>query len=47
MSAFLCRMSWNVPVIEHSMAVPPNSPSPWVAWGSPTESNAPGTDTGR
>jgi hypothetical protein len=26
---------------------PSNSPSPCVAWGSPTDSNAPGTETGR
>ncbi len=29
------------------MAVPLTSPSPWVAWPSPIENRAPGTNTGR
>jgi hypothetical protein len=28
---FLCKMSWNVPVSSHSMAVPHSSESPWEA----------------
>ena len=42
-----CSFSLNVPVSEHSMAVPDTSPSPCEACGSPTESNAPATATGR
>ena len=30
-----------------SIAVPQTSPSPWAAWASPMENNAPGTSTGR
>ena len=45
-SAFLCRINWNVPVSEHSIAVPQSSESPWEACGSPTERSAPATATG-
>ena len=34
-------MSWNVPVSEHSIAVPQSSLSPWLACGSPAERSAP------
>src|SRR5688572_4695406 len=38
-------MSWNVPVSEHSMAVPDSSESPCEACESPAENTAPSTTT--
>jgi hypothetical protein len=43
----LCKITWNTPVREHSIAVPQTSESPWEACGSPIDNNAFGTATGR